>query len=93
MFSKCPVYSSTLCLCQTVLDLYKQRGFKTVPEPMLAAKETLPALRLTIWEGGDELIPVQDIGKLALQEVAKLYTVSKSLSTPSAMRCCRDNTS
>ncbi|DBB00508.1 hypothetical protein WJX82_001772 [Trebouxia sp. C0006] len=58
----------------TVLDLYKQRGFKTVPEPMLAVMQTLPALRLTIRKGGEELIPVQDIGKLALQEVAKLYT-------------------
>jgi len=48
---------------------------------MLAVMQTLPALRLTIWEGGEELIPVQDIGKLALQEVAELYTVSKSLST------------
>ena len=76
LISNCPFHSPTLCLCQTVLDLYKQRGFKTVPEPMLAVMQTLPALRLTIWEGGEELIPVQDIGKLALQEVAKLYTVS-----------------
>ncbi|DBA78406.1 TPA: hypothetical protein ACH3X2_007903 [Trebouxia sp. C0005] len=58
----------------TVLDLYKQRGFKTVPEPMLAVMQTLPALRLTIWDGGEEMIPVQDVGKLGLQEVAKLYT-------------------
>lgn len=82
LISKCPFYSSILCLCQTVLDLYKQRGFKTVPEPMLAVMQTLPALRLTIWDGGEEMIPVQDVGKLGLQEVAKLYTVSKSLSTP-----------
>ena len=47
-----------------------------MPEPVLAVLETLPALRLTIWEGAEELMPVQDIGKLALQEVAKLYTVS-----------------
>ncbi len=82
LISRCPFYSAILCLWQTVLGLYKQRGFKTVPEPMLAVMQTLPALRLTIWEGGEELIPVQDIGKLALQEVAKLYTVSESLSTP-----------
>lgn len=76
LISKCPFHSSTLCLYQTVLHLYKQRGFKTVPEPMLAVMQTPPALRLTIWEGGEELTPVQDIGKLGLQEVAKLYTVS-----------------
>ena len=76
LISKCLFHSSTLCLYQTVLDLYKQRGFKAVPEPMLAVMQTLPALRQTIREGGEELIPVQDIGKLALQEVAKLYTVS-----------------
>jgi len=71
--------------------LYKQEDFKTVPEPVLAVLETLPALRLTIWEGAEELMPVQDIGKLVLQEVAKLYTVSKSLSTPE-MRCYKDVT-
>ena len=43
---------------------------------MLAVMQTPPALRLTNWEGGEELTPVQDIGKLGLQEVAKLYTVS-----------------
>ena len=65
----------------TALDFYKQEDFTTVPEPVLAVLETLPALRLTIWEGAEVLMPVQDIGKLALQEVAKLYTVS-TLSTP-----------
>ena len=65
-----------LCLWQTVLDLYKQQGFKTVPDPMLAAMQSVPALRLTIWEDEELMVPVQDIGKMALQDVAKLYSVS-----------------
>ncbi len=63
-------------LLQTVLDLYKQRGFKTVPDPVPATVQSVPALRLTIWENGEQMIPVLDIGKLALQDFAKLYTVS-----------------
>lgn len=65
-----------LCLWQTVLDLFKQQGFKTVPEPMLAALQSVPALRLTIWEDQELMVPVQDIKKMALKDVAKLYSVS-----------------
>ena len=65
-------------LLQTVQDLYKQRGFKTVPDPMFAASQTVPALRLSIWDQEEQLLPIQKIGQLGLKEFAKIYTVSFS---------------
>ena len=60
---------------QTVQDLYKQRGFKTVSDPVFAASQAEPALRLTIWEGKEQVMPVKQIGKLGLQEFSRMYTV------------------
>ena len=64
-----------IILLQTVEDLYKQRGFKTVAEPILSSRLTAPALRLTIWETGEQYIPLEQIGKLSMQEFAKTYCV------------------
>ena len=70
------MHYTDMSFVQTVLDIYKQRGFKNVFEPLLAGMPSRPALRLTIWEGEEQLIPVQDVGKLALRDVAQIYTVS-----------------
>ena len=86
-FANCPacrlhtIIASCLCKdhylsVQTPLDLYKQRGFKTLTDPVLAINQATPTLRLTVWETGEQFIPVQQIGKLGLGEFSKLYTVS-----------------
>ena len=57
-------------------DLYKQRGFNRLMDPLFAASQTVPTLRLTIWETGEQLIPVQEIGQLGLQSFCQIYRVS-----------------
>lgn len=66
-------------LLQTVPDLYKYRGFKAAPDPLMAMMQTVSSLRLTIWSDVEQMIPVQDIGKLSLREFAKIYTVCAQL--------------
>ena len=71
----CLTHHLETSLVQTVEDLFKQRGFKTVAEPVLSSRLTEPALRLTIWETGEQYIPLEQIGKLSMQEFAKTYCV------------------
>ncbi|DBA95502.1 TPA: hypothetical protein ACH3X3_013360 [Trebouxia sp. C0006] len=58
----------------TVTDLYRSRGFKAVPDPLLAMTRNVSALSLTVRRDVAQLIPVQDVGKLSLREFAKIYT-------------------
>jgi len=66
-------------MLQTVTDLYKSRGFKAVPDPLLAMTRNVSALSLTVRRDVAQLIPVQDVGKLSLREFAKIYTVRTRL--------------
>ena len=75
--------ASVHCM-QTVQAMYKQRGCDGVSDPILAASETVPALRLTVWKSGEQLIPVQQIGQLGLQEFSKIYIVM------STCQACKD---
>lgn len=93
--SICPYSLMTTIDCtmhtlQTVQDLYKQRGFKSSPDPVFAANFTEPALRLTIWETGEQFMSIQQIGQLELQEFSKVYTVGwPARLTPDLKYCCR----
>ena len=74
-------------MLQTVTDLYKSRGFKAVPDPLLAMTRNVSALSLTVRRDVAQLIPVQDVGKLSLREFAKIYTVRTRLQCIA----CRDH--
>lgn len=97
--STCPCSLRTPIDCithtlQTVQDLYKQRGFKSSPDPVFAANLTEPALRLTVWETGEQHMSIHQIGQLELQEFSKVYTVSMlARLTPDLGSCFRRHSS
>ena len=71
--------TSTVCSSkQASLQLHDSWGTTVIPAPF---NDELgkPLLRISLDEGADRTLRVQDIPNLPLQEIAGLYTVSHSL--------------